>query len=77
MLAAGVDLALVSKRLGHSSVAITSDKYSHLLEGVDRRAANAASALIPAALAETAVPSSADTANKRGSIRSSKQSFRR
>ena len=37
MLAAGVDLALVSKRLGHSSVSITSDIYSHLLEGVGRR----------------------------------------
>jgi integrase len=36
MLAAGVDLALVSKRLGHTSVSITSDIYSHLLEGVGR-----------------------------------------
>jgi len=47
MLAAGVDLALVSKRLGHSSVAITADTYSHLLEGVGREAAERAAALVP------------------------------
>jgi integrase len=47
MLAAGVDLALVSKRLGHSSISITSDTYSHLLEGVGREAAERAAALVP------------------------------
>lgn len=47
MLAAGVPLAVVSKRLGHSSVQITSDTYSHLLEGVGQAAANAAAALVP------------------------------
>ena len=47
MLAAGVPLAVVSKRLGHSSVSITADTYSHLLEGVGREAAEAAAALIP------------------------------
>lgn len=47
MLAAGVDLALVSKRLGHSSIAITADTYSHLLEGVGRQAAEMAAALVP------------------------------
>ena len=47
MLAAGVDLAVVSKRLGHSSIAITSDTYSHLLEGVGRDAAKRAAALVP------------------------------
>lgn len=47
MLAAGVDLAIVSKRLGHSSIAITSDTYSHLLGGVGRDAADRASALVP------------------------------
>ena len=34
MLAAGVPMAVVSKGLGHSSLAITSDTHSHLLEGV-------------------------------------------
>jgi integrase len=47
MLAADVPLAVVSKRLGHSSVAITSDTYSHLLEGVGREAAERAAALVP------------------------------
>jgi len=47
MLAAGVPMAVVSKRLGHSSLAITSDTYSHLLEGVGQQAATAAAALVP------------------------------
>jgi len=49
MLAAGVPMAVVSKRLGHSSLSITSDTYSHLLEGVGRDAAERASALVPRA----------------------------
>ncbi|ANJ27196.1 tyrosine-type recombinase/integrase [Agromyces aureus] len=47
MLAAGVPLALVSKRLGHSSVQVTSDTYGHFLDGVGAQAATAAAALIP------------------------------
>ena len=47
MLAAGVPLAVVSKRLGHSPVSITSDTYSHLLEGVGREAAERAAAQVP------------------------------
>lgn len=46
MLAAGVDVAVVSKVLGHSSVAITADVYSHLLPGVGRAATAAAAALV-------------------------------
>lgn len=46
MLAAGVPLAVVSKRLGHSSITITSDTYSHFLDGVGRQAAQAAAALV-------------------------------
>jgi hypothetical protein len=38
-LAAGVDIAVVSRVLGHSSVAITADTYSHLIEGVGKEAA--------------------------------------
>ena len=49
MLAAGIDMAIVSKRLGHSTITITSDTYSHLLGGVGRDAADRASALIPRA----------------------------
>jgi integrase len=47
LLAGGTDIALVSKMLGHSSITLTADTYSHLLEGVGRRAAEAADALIP------------------------------
>lgn len=47
MLAAGVEMAVVSKRLGHSGIRITSDTYAHLLEGVGREAAEAAAALVP------------------------------
>jgi integrase len=47
MLAAGVDIVVVSKRLGHSSVAITSDTYTHLLPGVGSEAAARAWSLVP------------------------------
>lgn len=49
MLAAGIPVEVVSKRLGHSSIGITLDTYSHLLEGVGRRAAEAAMGLVPRA----------------------------
>ena len=39
MLSAGIPIEVVSKRLGHSSISITHDTYSHLLEGVGRHAA--------------------------------------
>jgi len=47
MLAAGVDRGVVSKVLGHSSITLTADTYTHLLEGVGQRAAEAADALVP------------------------------
>jgi integrase len=40
LLANGVDVATVSARLGHSSVRVTADVYSHALRGRDREAAN-------------------------------------
>ncbi len=46
-LAAGVPIAVVSQRLGHSTIALTADTYSHLLEGVGRDAAERAAALVP------------------------------
>ena len=46
-LATGTDIAIVSKVLGHSSISITSDTYSHLLAGVGRQAAEAAMAIVP------------------------------
>ncbi len=47
MLAAGTDIAVVSKMLGHSSVSITSDTYSHLIGDAGRNAAEGAAALVP------------------------------
>ena len=46
-LAAGVPIAVVSQRLGHSTISLTADTYSHLLEGVGRDAAERAAALVP------------------------------
>jgi len=47
LLAAGVPMPVISKRLGHSSIVITNDTYSHLLEGVGRAAAEAARGIVP------------------------------
>ena len=49
MLAAGIPVEIVSKRLCHGSTGLTSDAYSHMLEGVGRYAAEAAAALVPPA----------------------------
>ena len=40
VLANGVDLATVSERLGHSSVRVTAEVYSHAIRGRDREAAD-------------------------------------
>ncbi|MCK9900411.1 tyrosine-type recombinase/integrase [Frankia sp. Cpl3] len=48
-LDAGVDLALISKRHGHSSTAITSDLYVHLLCSARQRAAEAVASAVPRA----------------------------
>jgi site-specific recombinase XerD len=39
LLAAGMDLPVVSERLGHSSVRVTADIYSHAIRGRDDEAA--------------------------------------
>jgi len=39
LLASGMDLATVSERLGHSSVRVTADVYSHAIRGRDKEAA--------------------------------------
>ncbi|WP_258359423.1 site-specific integrase [Moorella sulfitireducens (nom. illeg.)] len=36
LLKAGVDIKIISKRLGHSSISITYDIYSHLMPGMER-----------------------------------------
>ncbi|WP_434316388.1 tyrosine-type recombinase/integrase [Leifsonia sp. P73] len=48
LIAAGVPLAVISKRLGHSTISITSDLYGHLLRDANRQAAEAASELLRA-----------------------------
>jgi integrase len=45
-LTAGVPPKVVQERLGHSSISITMDRYSHVIEGMDRAAAEAVAALI-------------------------------
>jgi integrase len=37
---------VVQERLGHASIAITLDRYSHLVDGMDRDAAETVAALI-------------------------------
>jgi integrase len=42
----GVNAKVVQERLGHASIAITLDRYSHLVDGMDRDAAETVAALI-------------------------------
>lgn len=53
MLAAGVDLAIVSKVLRHSTIKLTADTYGHLLPGVGEAAADKRAAMIPRAGSRT------------------------
>jgi integrase len=53
MLAAGIDMKIVSETLGHSSLAITSDTYSSVFPQVAAAAAEATAAMIPRVLAST------------------------
>jgi integrase len=46
-LQAGIHVKVVSERLGHSSVSITLDVYSHHVPGLQREAAEKVAALIP------------------------------
>jgi len=48
-LAAGVDVKVVSNRLGHSTTAITADLYTHVVPSVARRAADAIAGAVPLA----------------------------
>jgi len=47
LIAAGVSPSIITKRAGHSSIAITNDIYGHLIGDAGRRAAESAAALIP------------------------------
>ena len=52
MLQAGIHPKIVSERLGHASVAITLDTYSHVLPGLQASAAAAIDALLVPLIAE-------------------------
>jgi integrase len=57
-LAAGIPAKVMSERLGHATIAVTMDIYSHVLPGLDERAAQTVAGLIlgdPAALTEGSV----------------------
>jgi integrase len=45
-LTAGIAPKVVQERLGHSSIAMTMDRYSHVIEGMDRAAAETVAALV-------------------------------
>ena len=45
-LAAGVPAKVISERLGHATIAVTMDIYSHVLPGLDREAAGTVARLI-------------------------------
>jgi integrase len=47
LIAAGVDIAVISKRLGHSKIDLTADTYGHLIGKVGRQAATKAAKLVP------------------------------
>jgi integrase len=55
-LAAGVPAKVVSERLGHATIAITMDVYSHVIPGMDAQAANAVASLILDDLTEAKGP---------------------
>jgi integrase len=44
---AGVDISVVSKRMRHSKIGLTSDTYGHLIGSVGKSAAAAAAAVVP------------------------------
>jgi len=56
MLASGVHLKIAQERLGHSSVGITLDLYSHVLPGMQAEAVSRVDALLRDALNRRAVP---------------------
>ncbi|MGH7736902.1 MAG: tyrosine-type recombinase/integrase, partial [Candidatus Tyrphobacter sp.] len=51
LLAAGVHLKVVQERLGHASIGITADLYSHVSEGLQAEAAVKLDAVLGPALA--------------------------
>lgn len=46
LIAAGVDIKTISRRLGHERISITYDLYGHLLPGMDEAAAESMDAFM-------------------------------
>jgi integrase len=64
-LAAGVPAKVISERLGHATIAVTMDIYSHVLPGLDREAADTVAQLILGA-ASTAAEASVNKPSASG-----------
>lgn len=56
MLAAGVDLKVIQKRLGHRDFATTANIYSHLLQGAEHEAVDKVTEMMNQRAAKTAKP---------------------
>jgi integrase len=56
-LAAGVPPKVISQRLGHATIAVTMDTYSHVIPGLDEQAAETVARLILGDAEPTAEPS--------------------
>lgn len=54
MLAAGVDLKVIQKRLGHRDFATTANIYSHLLQGAEHEAVDKVTEMMNQRAAKTA-----------------------
>jgi hypothetical protein len=68
-LAAGVPAKVISERLGHATIAVTMDIYSHVLPGLDREAADSVARLILGsanAIAEASVNTPLASGRRRG-----------
>lgn len=55
LIAAGIDIAVISKRLGHSKIDLTSDTYGHLIGKIGKEAAVKAAKLVPRGGARTGI----------------------
>ena len=65
-LAAGVPAKVISERLGHATIAVTMDIYSHVLPGLDREAAHSVARLILGSSAAPEAPVNTPLAFGRG-----------
>jgi integrase len=67
LLLAGVNVKVVSERLGHANITITLQTYAHVLPTMQAQAADKMEALLGAALAERPAPAPAGPNPENGS----------